>query len=62
MQMDREDYELLKRIKASERVFSRKDGQPYEEFEREVALLARDRGSDRGGGRRGDAGEREPAA
>ena len=41
MQMDQEDYELLKRVKARERVFAKKDGQPYEEFEREVLRLLR---------------------
>jgi hypothetical protein len=41
MQMDREDYEPLKRIKAGERAFAQKDGQPYEDFEREVLRLLR---------------------
>ena len=41
MQMDREDHELLKRIKDGERVFAQKDGQPYEDFEREVLRLLR---------------------
>ncbi len=43
MQMDREDYELLKRIKDGERVFGQKDSQTYEEFEREVLRLLEQR-------------------
>lgn len=44
--MDRGDHELLKRLNAGERVFKQKDGQPYEDFEREVLRLLRlrDRG------------------
>jgi hypothetical protein len=41
MQMDREDYELLKRVNDGERAFAQKDGQPYEDFEREVQRLLR---------------------
>ena len=41
MQMDREDYELLKRINDGEHLFAQKDGQPYEDFEREVLRLLR---------------------